>query len=76
MTLRPPRAPEAEPVRAAEPAPAPTPMPAPAPVPPAVAQAPVAAHLLEPTAIDPEFLQLFVEEARENVTQLEALFPQ
>jgi chemosensory pili system protein ChpA (sensor histidine kinase/response regulator) len=76
VALRPPRAPEPEPVRAAEPAPAPTPVPTPAPVPPVVAPAPVAAHLLEPTAIDPEFLQLFVEEARENVTQLEALFPQ
>ncbi|MGB5104322.1 MAG: Hpt domain-containing protein, partial [Steroidobacteraceae bacterium] len=54
----------------------PAPAPVPAAAPPDVAPAPVAAHLLEPTAIDPEFLQLFVEEARENITQLEALFPQ
>jgi len=28
-----------------------------------------------PTTVDPEFVQLFVEEARENIAQLESLFP-
>jgi chemosensory pili system protein ChpA (sensor histidine kinase/response regulator) len=32
--------------------------------------------LLATAAADPEFLQLFVEEARENVTRLDELFPQ
>jgi chemosensory pili system protein ChpA (sensor histidine kinase/response regulator) len=47
--------------------------PAPAPVPAAM---PAAAKAAAFTAADPEFLQLFVEEARENVTRLEQLFPQ
>jgi chemosensory pili system protein ChpA (sensor histidine kinase/response regulator) len=37
---------------------------------------PAAAKAAAFTAADPEFLQLFVEEARENVTRLEQLFPQ
>jgi chemosensory pili system protein ChpA (sensor histidine kinase/response regulator) len=47
---------------------------APAAVPPVAAAArPVVAP---PTVVDPEFLAVFVEEARENVARLEALFPQ
>ncbi len=75
IALRPPRAAEPEPERA--PAHAPmaaqisTAIPTPAP-----GAASVAAQLLAPTAVDPEFLQLFVEEARENIVQLERLFPQ
>ncbi|MDH4105753.1 MAG: Hpt domain-containing protein, partial [Gammaproteobacteria bacterium] len=48
------------------------PPPAAAPVAPAAKAAAIAAT----TAADPEFLQLFVEEARENVARLESLFPQ
>jgi chemosensory pili system protein ChpA (sensor histidine kinase/response regulator) len=72
------------PPRAVEPFPAPAVAPAPAAfAPPVAAQearpappAPVAPHLAEPTAVDPEFRQLFVEEARENIARLEELFPQ
>jgi chemosensory pili system protein ChpA (sensor histidine kinase/response regulator) len=47
----------------------------------AAAQHPVpqpapAAPPVEPTAVDAEFRLLFVEEARENIAQLQALFPQ
>ena len=35
-----------------------------------------AAPPVEPTAVDAEFRLLFVEEARENITQLQSLFPQ
>jgi chemosensory pili system protein ChpA (sensor histidine kinase/response regulator) len=42
----------------------------------APAPAPVADAATTPTTVDPEFLQLFVEEARENVERLAALFPQ
>ena len=35
-----------------------------------------AAPPVEPTEVDAEFRLLFVEEARENITQLQALFPQ
>jgi chemosensory pili system protein ChpA (sensor histidine kinase/response regulator) len=35
-----------------------------------------AAPPVEPTAVDSEFRLLFVEEARENIAQLQALFPQ
>jgi chemosensory pili system protein ChpA (sensor histidine kinase/response regulator) len=56
------------PLTPAVPAPvAPAPVAAPVPPPP-----PAAA----PTTVDAEFLQLFVEEARENVERLRALFPQ
>ncbi|MFO1408090.1 MAG: Hpt domain-containing protein [Steroidobacteraceae bacterium] len=52
----------------AAPAPVVTPVPAPAaaPAPPAPAV---------PTSVDPEFLALFVEEARENVASVRQLFP-
>ena len=78
VSLRVPRTPE--PVPAPAPVEAPTPAPVPTPVaaaevPPA-RPAPIAPHLAEPTAVDPEFLQLFVEEARENVARLRELFPQ
>ena len=51
--------------------------PVPASVPAAATPSPhvVAAHAA-PTVVDPEFLALFVEEARENVERLEVLFPQ
>ena len=70
VTLRPPRSaepaeqPAAEPL--VEPSTAATPA-AEAPVRPAAARG--------PAVVDPEFLELFVEEARENITRLEALFP-
>ncbi len=48
--------------------------PEPAAAPQSPPPAPAAAAAF--TAADPEFLQLFVEEARENVTRLEVLFPQ
>ena len=78
VSLRPARA--AEPVPAAAPAAAPAPAPVAPPaataVTPHAPPAQVAPHLAEPTAVDPEFLQLFVEEARENVARLGELFPQ
>ena len=40
--------------------------------PPSVSPAPPAAA---PTTVDPEFVQLFVEEARENIARLNELFP-
>jgi len=66
------------PSRSAEPAGEPA---AELPVEPPVAARPVAeaparpATARAPADVDPEFLELFVEEARENITRLEALFP-
>jgi chemosensory pili system protein ChpA (sensor histidine kinase/response regulator) len=71
VPLRPPRAPEAEAAAPAEVSPAPVIPEAEVPAASAVPEA-----VPEPAAIDPEFLQLFVEEARENIGQLETLFPQ
>jgi chemosensory pili system protein ChpA (sensor histidine kinase/response regulator) len=51
----------------------------PAAVPPPAAAAPPvqpAAPAAEATLLDPEFVQLFVEEARENIARLQGLFPQ
>jgi len=52
----------------------------PAPARPAAPAAPVAPAAASPTAatveVEPEFLALFVEEARENVASLHSLFPQ
>ncbi|HXW10968.1 MAG TPA: Hpt domain-containing protein, partial [Steroidobacteraceae bacterium] len=43
---------------------------------PATAPPPPVTAATTPTTVDPEFLQLFVEEARENVERLARLFPQ
>jgi chemosensory pili system protein ChpA (sensor histidine kinase/response regulator) len=69
IPLREPR-PAAEPATTAVPGIAPEPAPAPAPT---TTPAPVTRPA---PAADPEFLALFVEEARENVVRLAALFPQ
>jgi len=51
--------------------------PAEAPTPPSVARPPEEpAAPAAPTLVDAEFLQIFVEEARENIERLQALFPQ
>lgn len=50
--------------------------PPPAPPAPPTAQPPATPPVAAPTTVDPEFLQLFVEEARENVERLSQLFPQ
>jgi chemosensory pili system protein ChpA (sensor histidine kinase/response regulator) len=60
----------------AEVAPPPAPAAPPAPPAPSVTQPPPAPPVAAPTTADPEFLQLFVEEARENVERLSQLFPQ
>ena len=56
-------------------APLPTTVAAPPPVTVAAPPPAVAAPAAAATLADPEFVQLFVEEARENVTRLESLFP-
>ena len=66
-----PSAPEAPPA-AAQVTPAPAAETAEA-LPPAAAAAPTAAAAMP---VDPEFVQLFVEEARENIERLRAFFPQ
>ena len=51
--------------------------PAEAPPPPSAARPPEApATPAAPTLVDAEFLQIFIEEARENIERLQALFPQ
>ncbi len=78
VPLRPARADEpvaAAPVSAPAPESAPTPgveVPAPSASPATAAAAAVA----PPTTVDREFVELFVEEARENIARLQTLFPQ
>ncbi len=81
VALRPAR-PQEEPAAAAPPVTTPSPQPeaaaSPTPVPPL---APAAVAISAPaeeaaTAVDPEFRQLFVEEARENILVMCELFPQ
>jgi len=79
VALRPRGEPTAPPIEAlAPPAPeAPPAAPGAPSAPPAVAALPVqpAAPAAEAPLLDPEFVQLFVEEARENIARLQGLFP-